>query len=240
MTPFETTNRVTSPYGYREYVNKGKTIKENHKGQDISPKKYVGETVPESAWSVREVTGGSVIEKSIGYNSGRGNLVKVQTAPGVVEIYQHLKSISVQKGQTLKQGDAIGVAGSTGNVTGRHLHFEVQVNGVAVEPSAWSGVPNKTGTYAGNNDLDTGGTLDENTENKQYTATPLVDGLRLRPYPEADDANCNEALGYLTKGKAYKLVQTRDHWAYLITDGNVGGWACISDDTTEYMRIQEV
>lgn len=237
MTPFETTNRITSPYGYREYINKGKTIKENHKGQDSVPTKYPGEAVPESAWNVREVTGGSVKEALLGYNGGRGNLVKVQTAPGVIEIYQHLKSIAVKKGQTLRQGDMIGVAGSSGNVTGRHLHFEVQVNGVAVEPSEWSGVPNADGTYPGNNDIDGGG---ESAEDKQYTATPLVDGLRLRPYPEANDDNCNEALGYLKKGQAYPLVQTRDHWAYLLTEEDAGGWACISDDTTEYMHIQEV
>lgn len=78
------------------------------------------------------------------------------------------------------------------------------------------------------------------TEDKQYTATPLVDGLRLRPYPEADDSNCNEALTYLTKGKAYELVQTRDHWAYLLTEENAGGWACIDDADGTYLKITEV
>lgn len=240
MTPFETINRITSPYGYREYVNKGKTIKENHKGQDSVPTKFPGEVVPESAWNVREVTGGTVKETLLGYNGGRGNLVKVETAPGVIEIYQHLKSIAVKKGQTVKQGDMIGVAGSSGNVTGRHLHFEVQVNGVAVEPSEWSGVPNADGTYPGNNDLDAGGTLNESTEDKQYTATPLVDGLRLRPYPEASDDNSNEALTFLTKGKAYPLVQTRDKWAYVLTSDAAGGWACIEDASGTYLKIAEV
>ena len=236
MTPFAKENRVTSIFGYREFYLNGKLVKGQHYGIDAV------ENAPasESDWNVREVTGGTVKEALLGYNGGRGNLVKVQTAPGVIEIYQHLKSIAVKKGQTLRQGDVIGVAGSTGDSTGRHLHFEVQVNGTPVEPSAWMGVPNKIGTYPGNNDLDAGSTPDESAADKQYTATPLVDGLRLRPYPEANDDNCNEALGYLQKGKEYKLVQTRNRWAYVITDGSAGGWACISDDTAEYMRIQEV
>ena len=77
-------------------------------------------------------------------------------------------------------------------------------------------------------------------EDKQYTATPLVDGLRLRPYPEASDDNCNEALTVLEKGKAYPLVQTRSGWAFLRTGESSGGWACIDDADGEYLKITEV
>lgn len=235
MTPFAKENRVTSLFGYREFYLNGKLVKGQHYGID----EVVNNPSEESDWSVREVTGGAVRETLLGYNGGRGNLVKVETAPGVIEIYQHLKSIAVKKGQTVRQGDVIGVAGSTGDSTGRHLHFEVQINGTPVEPSAWMGIPNKIGTYPGNNDLDAGGTLDDGAD-KHYTATPLVDGLRLRPYPEASDDNSNDALTYLEKGKAYKLVQTRNHWAYLLTEENAGGWACIDDANGVYLDICEV
>lgn len=161
MTPFSRLNRVTSAFGYREYINSaGKLIKEYHNGQDIVPTKYVGEVVPESAWNVREVTGGTVTEVSTGYNAGRGSLVKVKTASGDIEIYQHLKSYNVAKGQEVAQGEIIGVAGNTGNVTGRHLHFEVQRNGVAINPEEWSDVPNAVGTFEANDNKD-GSTVTE-------------------------------------------------------------------------------
>lgn len=173
MTPFKGTNRITSPYGPRKYTNSaGKVISEHHNGQDSVPTRYSGQTVPEEDWDFREVTGGDVIAVSTGYNYGRGTLVKVQTAPDVVEIYQHAESIYVKVGDHVPQGTVLGRAGSTGNVTGRHLHFEVQVNGVPVEPSAWSGVPNAAGTYAGNDDLDGAASIPE--------TTPEVEGAQLQ------------------------------------------------------------
>ena len=148
MTPFDATNRVTSPYGWRTYTtNAGATIREFHYGIDVVPTRYAGESVADDAWDFREVTGGRVIEVSTGWNAGRGTLIKVQTAPGVIEFYQHCAAVYVKAGQQVPQGTVLGRAGATGNVTGAHLHFEVQVNGTPVEPSAWLGLPNAAGTY---------------------------------------------------------------------------------------------
>ena len=152
MTPFEKTNRITSPFGYREYWNKGKLIKEHHNGGDAVPTAYPGEALPANAWDFREVTGGVVAK--IGYDIWRGKYVDVQTAPGVIERYQHCAVIYVKKGQPVPQGTVLGRAGATGNVTGAHLHFEVLVNGKPVDPTPWLGLPNKAGTYAGNNTVD--------------------------------------------------------------------------------------
>ena len=116
--------------------------------------RYPGEAVADDAWDFREVTGGRVIEVSTGWNAGRGTLIKVQTAPGVIEIYQHCAAVYVKAGQQVPQGTVLGRAGATGNVTGAHLHFEVQVNGNPVEPSEWMGLPNAGGTYTGNDTLD--------------------------------------------------------------------------------------
>lgn len=158
MTPFAGVNRVTSPYGNRTYINSGKTVREFHRGHDLVPTKYAGESVAESAWTVREVTGGTVIK--IAYDKYRGNYVDVRTSSTTFERYQHMKSIAVKKGQAVKQGDTVGVAGNTGNSTARHLHFGVFVNGSAeanaVQPDAWDGLANKAGTYAGNDTLDGG------------------------------------------------------------------------------------
>ena len=160
MTPFRETNRITSPYGWRTYTNNaGVTIREHHNGIDVVPTRYAGEEdLAGTAWDFREVTGGRVIEVSAGWNAGRGTLIKVQTAPGVIEIYQHCAAVYVKVGQQVPQGTVLGRAGATGNVTGAHLHFEVQVNGTPVEPSAWLGLPNAGGTYPGDDTLDNGQT----------------------------------------------------------------------------------
>ncbi len=142
MTPFAGNNQVTSPFGWRTSPITGGT--EHHNGEDI---------ITRGDWVVREVSGGRVSEASYGYNGGRGNLVRVQVGEAV-ETYQHLESIAVQPGQAVAQGDKIGVAGSSGDSTGRHLHFEVTVGGRAVVPAEWSGVPNLTGDHAGNDTVD--------------------------------------------------------------------------------------
>ena len=176
MTPFESTDRVTSPYGYRTITISGKTRRENHGGIDIVPTKYPGENVPESAWNVREVTGGKVIK--ISYDASRGNYIDVRTSPTTFERYQHMKSICKKVGQAVRQGETIGVAGNTGNSTGRHLHFGVYVNGsaeaCAVDPSLWCGLPNKAGTYTGNNTLD--GSASAPTTLKSYKLGPVSEG----------------------------------------------------------------
>ena len=155
MTPFKNTNRVTSPYGWRTYKNSaGVTIREHHNGIDLVPTEYPGQALDADAWCYREVTGGDVVEASTGWNGGRGTLVKVQTAPGVIQIYQHNAENLVHVGQRVPQGTILARAGGTGNVTGDHLHFEVQVNGTPVDPSPWLGLPNAGGTYDGNDTLD--------------------------------------------------------------------------------------
>ena len=155
MTPFKGTNRITSPFGWRTYKNAaGQTVREHHNGIDLVPTDYPGQALDASAWSYREVTGGEVVEASTGWNGGRGTLVKVQTAPGVIQIYQHNAENLVHVGQRVPQGTILARAGGTGHVTGDHLHFEGQVNGTPVDPSPWLGLPTAAGTYSGNDTLD--------------------------------------------------------------------------------------
>lgn len=156
MTPFEKINRVTSAYGYREYYYQGQLVKETHRGIDVVPTKYAGEPVAEADWQVRECTGGTVLR--ISQDSSRGKYVDVQTAENTFERYQHMDEIWVTVGQAVAQGEVLGVAGSTGKITGRHLHFGVYRGGSAeanaINPSDWLGLPNVVGTYEGNNTLD--------------------------------------------------------------------------------------
>ena len=69
-----------------------------------------------------------------GWMSGYGKSVDVRHGFGLMTRYAHLNSIDVAKGQSLSHGDRIGGMGSTGRSTGTHLHYEVHVNGAAVNP----------------------------------------------------------------------------------------------------------
>lgn len=167
MTPFEGINRVTS--GYRL---KGRP---SHNGIDV--------TNPNGSWRVREVTGGKVTK--IYTNAVRGLVLEVTTDAGDLERYQHLKQALVSVGQKVPQRAEIAVAGNTGEcegtaradneyMAGRHLHFEVLKGGKSiVNPSEWLGLPNATGDYPGNNDLDGAPTVPEDTE-----LTKILGGVR--------------------------------------------------------------
>lgn len=78
-------------------------------------------------------TGRGVVVQA-GPNGGLGNWVKIRHSPTTETGYGHLSSIGVSVGQAVSQGQSIGVMGTTGTSTGVHLHWEVHINGVQVDP----------------------------------------------------------------------------------------------------------
>lgn len=69
-----------------------------------------------------------------GWQRGYGNVIKIQHALGIETRYSHLSKIHVKQGQKVSRGARIGDMGNTGRSTGSHLHYEVRVNGTAVDP----------------------------------------------------------------------------------------------------------
>ena len=69
-----------------------------------------------------------------GWLGGYGNLVVLDHGNGLATAYAHCSAILVGVGQTVAQGETMALVGSTGHSTGPHLHFEVRVDGVAVDP----------------------------------------------------------------------------------------------------------
>lgn len=68
------------------------------------------------------------------YYAGYGNCVDIDHGNGVISRYGHLSKINVSLGQSVSQGEVIALSGNTGNSTGPHLHFELRMNGEAVNP----------------------------------------------------------------------------------------------------------
>lgn len=102
-----------------------------HHGEDYVPT----DKAKESNWNLYAVTEGSVIRSN--NNDDYGNCVVIAGDDGYWILYAHLKTRDVKLGQRVMAGQKIGVAGNTGNSTGRHLHIEVvDMRG---KPAKWCG-----------------------------------------------------------------------------------------------------
>ncbi len=66
--------------------------------------------------------------------NGYGNYVIIDHGNGILTYYAHFDSCSVSTGDIVKAGDEVGKIGSTGRSTGNHLHFEIKIDGVSVDP----------------------------------------------------------------------------------------------------------
>jgi len=80
----------------------------------------------------RATAAGKVV--SAGYEGGYGNMVEIDHGGGITTRFAHLSKITAKKGQTIAKGDVVGNTGSTGRSTGPHLHYEIRVNGKAIDP----------------------------------------------------------------------------------------------------------
>jgi murein DD-endopeptidase MepM/ murein hydrolase activator NlpD len=68
------------------------------------------------------------------WSGGYGNMVEIDHGKGIATRYGHMSRIAAHAGERVKRGDLIGYVGSTGRSTGSHLHYEVRIDGHAVNP----------------------------------------------------------------------------------------------------------
>ncbi len=94
-----------------------------HKGLDISNRMGTPIVAPAE---------GTVI--LAGADGAYGNSVEIDHGGGIITKYAHMQRLSVKQGQWLKRGENIGYVGMSGRTTGPHLHYEVRLNGVPVNP----------------------------------------------------------------------------------------------------------
>lgn len=112
---------ISSKFGIRTDPFSGKPAW--HKGIDLAAKEDSG---------MIAVAAGVVTWAGKRY--GYGNLVEINHGKGYVTRYGHGKSVLVKVGDTVEKGQVIGTVGSTGRSTGPHVHFEVWLEGKAVDP----------------------------------------------------------------------------------------------------------
>lgn len=112
---------VTSHFGNRTSPFSG--ILKFHEGLDIA-----GQT----GTPILAPADGVVIKA--GFSTGYGNMVELSHGYGIKTLYAHNSRLNVKTGQRVKRGDVIAYLGDTGSSTGPHLHYEVRLNGLPVNP----------------------------------------------------------------------------------------------------------
>jgi len=113
---------MRSDYGYRSNPFGGRGS-EFHKGLDL--KGNIGDTV--------RCTGDGIVTQA-DWDKGYGKCIVIKHSYGIECIYGHLSNFNVTQGQKVKAGDVIGFIGSTGRSTGPHLHYEIRLNGIDINP----------------------------------------------------------------------------------------------------------
>lgn len=115
--------RITSPYGYRNHPKTG--VAGFHRALDIGA---------EEGEPISSVFSGTVIERGSG-DTGYGNYIVVQHAGNCTTLYAHCSEVLANEGDKVRAGEIIALVGSTGDSTGPHVHFELRIDGLVVDPA---------------------------------------------------------------------------------------------------------
>ena len=113
---------ISSPFGYRQYPFTGEVSL--HEGIDIAGLPGSPVYAP-----------GAGVVMFAGYKQGYGKVIVVDHGYQLSTLYGHLSDIMVSKWQKVKKGQVMGAIGNTGNSSGPHLHYEVRISNVPVDPA---------------------------------------------------------------------------------------------------------
>lgn len=114
--------KINNEFGFRRNPFGGRSY-EFHSGMDIDGEK--GDLIVAPA--------NGVVLKA-GWQGGYGYLIEIDHGNGLKTRYGHLSKVKVQKGETIQRGQLLGLVGSTGRSTGPHLHYELRLDGKAINP----------------------------------------------------------------------------------------------------------
>ena len=114
--------RITSDFGYRRNPFSGRG-REFHSGIDL--RGAIGDSI--------KTTGDGVVSFA-GSNGGYGRCVIIDHNNNVQTLYAHLQGLLVEEGQQVSGGEIIGLLGNSGRSTGPHLHYEIKLNDIKINP----------------------------------------------------------------------------------------------------------
>lgn len=213
--------KVTSPYGNRT-IN-GKT--DNHRGIDL-----VGIDDKAVRAPCDGIIGASAIVTNRSDSTWQwGNYVRLDTNDGHSIYMCHMDSRAVVAGQKVKAGDKLGIMGNTGYSFGAHTHLEVRKYGTnqVVNPSEYTGIPNKTGTYDTNNK-----TQSNNSDTIDVTYQAYANG---KWWNKITNYNTDNTNGYAGVDKypvqALKVDLSKGSVQYRAHTINGKWWSWITDST---------
>lgn len=118
--------RLSSPFGLRRFFN----------GQERNPHAGLDLAVPQGT-PIKAPADGNII--LVGNYFFNGKTIFIDHGQGMMSMFCHLSVIDVQSGQSVKRGDIVGKVGSTGRATGPHLHWNISLNDVRVDPAIFIG-----------------------------------------------------------------------------------------------------
>lgn len=133
-TDFPLSSKITSSFGKKRVYNG--SFKSYHSGTDYKAK----ELTP-----IKAINDGIVVIAQNRFYAG--NSIVINHGQGLYSCYFHLKKMHFKVGDYIKKAEILGLSGSTGRVTGPHLHFAFRVHGIQVDPLQLIKLLNKLNTY---------------------------------------------------------------------------------------------
>ena len=112
---------MTSSFGMRRHPIRGSH--RFHDGIDIA-----------APWGASVLSAGAGVVKYAAYKGGYGKTIVIDHGYGLMTYYSHNSKLLVKVGDKVERGADIAKVGNTGHSTGSHLHYEVHVDGIAVDP----------------------------------------------------------------------------------------------------------